>query len=128
MRADPMGAGPGGADHRRDPVVAAAVRAVVRCADPERVLLFGSRSRGSTRPDSDLDLIVVADVGLRRRSLSRELRESLGVLLAMPVDVLLVTPAELARAGPTSFLGTVLGSAAEIYVRPPTQGESAAGR
>jgi predicted nucleotidyltransferase len=127
MRAGSMGAVPGGGDHLRDPVVAAALRAVVRCPDPERVLLFGSRSRGSTRPDSDLDLIVVADVGLRRRSLSRELR---GEPRRRPRDAgrRAAGDTEPAQAKPTSFLGSVLGSAAEIYVRSHTQGESAAGR
>jgi uncharacterized protein len=118
-----------------DPVVARALRAVLACVAPEQVLVFGSRSRGQARPDSDLDLIVVADAGPRQRRLERELRESLS-LLALPVDVLLRTPAQLAQAaqaGPASFLGSVAATAVVIYPvdeppaeTEPRQGESAA--
>ncbi len=33
--------------------------ALVEAADPEQVILFGSRARGEAGPDSDVDLIVV---------------------------------------------------------------------
>lgn len=33
--------------------------AIVAEADPERVILFGSRARGEAGPDSDVDLIVI---------------------------------------------------------------------
>ena len=33
--------------------------AIVEAADPERVILFGSRARGDAGPDSDVDLVVV---------------------------------------------------------------------
>ena len=32
---------------------------IVNEADPEKVILFGSRARGDARPDSDVDFIVV---------------------------------------------------------------------
>lgn len=35
------------------------VRAIVDEADPEQIILFGSRARGDQRRDSDVDLIVV---------------------------------------------------------------------
>ena len=35
------------------------VAAIVDAADPEQVILFGSRARGDARPDSDVDLIVI---------------------------------------------------------------------
>lgn len=114
-----------------DPVVAHALRAILACVAPQQVLVFGSRRRGPARPDSDLDLIVVADAGPRQRRLERELRESLSVL-ALPVDVLLRTPAQLAQATPASFLGSVVATAVAIYPLAasggtgPRQGESAA--
>ncbi len=130
MKAGPVAARSAGT--AADPVVAYALRAILSCVDPERVLVFGSRSRGPARPDSDLDLIVVADAGPRQRRLERELRESLS-LLALPVDVLLRTPAQVAQARPQSFLGSVVETAVVIYPGPegnaatgPWQGESAA--
>ena len=35
------------------------VTAIVDAADPEQVILFGSRARGDARPGSDVDLVVV---------------------------------------------------------------------
>jgi uncharacterized protein len=97
-----------------DPVVRIALRAILACVEPHSVLLFGSRSRSQATAHSDLDLIVVADVGHRQRRLAGELREALGGL-AMPVDVLLRTPTELDAAAPTSFLASVRASAMVIY-------------
>jgi predicted nucleotidyltransferase len=115
VTADQAVAAPGG-----DRVVAAAVRGVLACVDPDLVLLFGSRSTGRVGPHSDLDLIVVADVGKRQAALARELRETLA-RFAMPVDVILVTPAEVAAAPATSFLGSVVATAQVVYPRSPEQ-------
>lgn len=77
-----------------------ALREMVRqFADPAEVLasalalvdgvdaafVFGSFARGDTRPDSDVDLFVVADEGARR-DLGREAAEA-SVLLGRPVEV-----------------------------------------
>lgn len=97
-----------------DPVVAVALDTVLASVDADRVLLFGSRSRGEQRAHSDIDLIVVADVGMRQHALERELRENLSTL-ALPVDVLLRTQNQLMRAPPTSFLASVVATATTIY-------------
>jgi len=64
------------------------------------IVLFGSRARGDARPDSDIDLLVVAD-GLARDPISRitELRRPLtGLVSALPGSLGLVarTPSEIA--------------------------------
>ncbi len=51
----------------------------------EAAFVFGSFARGDTRPDSDVDLFVVADEGVRR-DLGREAAEA-SVLLGRPVEV-----------------------------------------
>ncbi len=40
---------------------AEAVRRIIEFADPLQIILFGSRARGTARPDSDLDLAVILD-------------------------------------------------------------------
>ena len=56
MRGNPD---PSGAGAVTDAVIAEMVATLVKEADPEQVILFGSRGRGDARTDSDVDLIVV---------------------------------------------------------------------
>lgn len=42
-----------------DAVVDQMVRAIVEAIDPEQVILFGSRARGTNRANSDVDLLIV---------------------------------------------------------------------
>lgn len=37
------------------------VRRIVEVIHPEKVILFGSRARRETRPESDVDLLVIAE-------------------------------------------------------------------
>lgn len=43
------------------PQLQEAVRRLVRDLHPRAVILFGSRARGTARPDSDYDLLVISD-------------------------------------------------------------------
>ncbi|HEV2150108.1 MAG TPA: nucleotidyltransferase domain-containing protein [Longimicrobiaceae bacterium] len=52
----------------------------------EAAFVFGSFARGDTRPDSDVDLFVVADEAVRQ-DLGREAAEA-SILLGRPVEVL----------------------------------------
>lgn len=53
------------------------VREAVKIADKEaRVILFGSRARGDSRPDSDWDFLI-----LTRKKASRQLQDSIRELL-----------------------------------------------
>lgn len=42
-----------------DSLIREMVDTIVREADPDAVILFGSRARGDARPDSDVDLLIV---------------------------------------------------------------------
>ena len=42
-----------------DEILTEMVQAIVREVDPERVYLFGSRTRGEARENSDVDLLIV---------------------------------------------------------------------
>ena len=44
------------------PKLAALVGHVVGYVAPQTVILFGSHARGTARPDSDFDLLVIADM------------------------------------------------------------------
>ena len=67
---------------------------IVRAVDPVRIILFGSRARGDSRPDSDYDLLVVMDELANRRETRVEIRRSF-VDLAVGADVLVATLAEV---------------------------------
>jgi uncharacterized protein len=71
------------------------VRRVVEVAEPERIILFGSVARGESRPDSDIDLLVVK-AGAHRRKLSQAIyRQLLGI--GRSVDIVVVTPEDIER-------------------------------
>ena len=44
-----------------DQLLSEMVEAIVRAANPRRIVLFGSRARGDAAPDSDVDLLIVED-------------------------------------------------------------------
>ena len=82
-----MNEGSRGADHE---LLRRLTAALVNAANPDRIILFGSRARGEGTEDSDFDIMVVesriGDRGEEMVRLSRALR-SLGI----PVDLLVVS-------------------------------------
>ena len=70
------------------------IQRIVEVAQPERILLFGSASRGSVDRNSDVDLLIIkqgGDSDLRARIYER----LYGVGVA--VDAILVSPADVER-------------------------------
>jgi predicted nucleotidyltransferase len=75
------------------------------------VYLFGSHARGEARPDSDVDLCIVADGAERQLQAARRFREAIGDVWPCPALTLLpITPERLAekRARKDHFFATVL--------------------
>jgi predicted nucleotidyltransferase len=72
---------------------------------PVRIILFGSRSRGQARPDSDLDLLVVLSDAPDKRALAIQMRRLLNDL-PIGKDILVTTPEEIDQRG--DLIGTVL--------------------
>jgi len=78
------------------PDINAIVRRIVEAFEPERVVLFGSRARGDAREDSDVDLFVEMDSV--ESAPARAIRISaLFPGRRFPLDVMVYTPAEVAR-------------------------------
>lgn len=86
---------------RVDPTLERFARRLRTELGAERVLLFGSHARGTAQPDSDYDLIVVAE----RFATQPRLKRSAGlrdIFYAAgghaPLDLVCLTPAEFDRA------------------------------
>ena len=71
------------------------IRRVVRVAQPEKIILFGSAARGDMGPHSDVDLLIVKE-GADTLDLMGDIYMNLhGVGAA--VDAVVVTPADVER-------------------------------
>lgn len=69
----------------------AAIVTIVKVADPDTIILFGSRARGDNRTGSDFDLCVLKSGVEQRRKLSHVLYRALyGVGAA--IDLIVDTP------------------------------------
>jgi len=92
---------------------------LVRAFAPERIVLFGSYAKGTSAPDSDVDLLVIADLeGDPEQHLRRA--HQLASDCFPPVDVVIATPEEVAAAptAPSPFLQSVLETGVTMYQRP----------
>jgi predicted nucleotidyltransferase len=72
------------------------IRRIVRVADPEKIILFGSAARGESRPNSDLDLLVVKSGLTHRGRLTEAIYMNL-IGVGEAVDVVVVTPEDVDR-------------------------------
>ncbi len=94
------------------------VRRVVALADPEKVIVFGSRARGDHRPDSEIDLLVIKEASEPRHKRARALY---GALASIPVemDIMVYTPQEVAewRGVEQAFITTATRERVVLYDR-----------
>lgn len=73
------------------------VETIVREANPDAVILFGSRARGDARPDSDVDLLIIEREPFSPQRSRRQETARLYLALrklAMPKDLLLYSHEE----------------------------------
>ncbi|HZL52708.1 MAG TPA: nucleotidyltransferase domain-containing protein [Terracidiphilus sp.] len=101
------------------PLVQRTLARLIRAFAPERVVLFGSHAKGTVRDNSDVDLLIIANVeGIpvihQRRA------KQLAADCFPPVDVVIATPSEIAEAAnaKSPFLLSILSSGRTIYTRP----------
>jgi uncharacterized protein len=77
---------------------------IVREVRPRKIILFGSHARGTARPDSDLDFLVVEDGPFNaQRSRRAEMTRLWNILFdyMIPIDFLVFTPEEIEKWRPT---------------------------
>ena len=92
------------------------VRRIVRTVHPEKIILFGSRARGEARPDSDIDLLVIADSSKPRHQRAAPLYGAVSdILVAM--DILVYTPREVEEWSKVSqaFVTTAVREGQVLY-------------
>jgi predicted nucleotidyltransferase len=74
-----------------DSALQKAVDIIVKVADPDKIILFGSHARGDNRKDSDYDLCVLKRDVEHRRKLAQQIYVSL-CDVDTPMDVIVQTP------------------------------------
>jgi predicted nucleotidyltransferase len=94
------------------------VRRIVETAQPEKIILFGSRARGDARPNSDFDVLVIKESSEPSYRRDAPLYLALAGLNA-PVDVMVYTPEEVTdwSAVPQAFITTALREGKVVYER-----------
>ena len=105
-----------------DAVITAMVQAIVAEADPEQVILFGSRGRGDHREQSDIDLIVVESEPFRGRSRHQEIMRLMSAVrpFGVATDVLVYSADEVDywRDSINHVLARALREGQVLYERP----------
>jgi predicted nucleotidyltransferase len=95
-------------------------RRIVEHFDPEKIILFGSRSTGSSRTDSDVDILVIMDTSESPVQRAVEVKRACRPRF-VSMDLLVKTPEEvearLERGG--FFLRQILEQGKVLYERQP---------
>jgi predicted nucleotidyltransferase len=92
---------------------------IVAAFDPRRIVLFGSKARGDSRPDSDVDLLIEMETDLTAADRIRAI-DRLFSPRTWPLDVVVFTPEEAARqrASRNSLVGIAEREGRVLYERP----------
>ena len=117
------GAGKGGSAVAGDALLERMVRAIVEEADPEQVILFGSRARGDAAAESDFDFIVVeaepfGDGRSRHREEVRLYRALAGCGACTDILVYSLDEVEYWRDSLNNVLARALREGKVLYERP----------
>jgi predicted nucleotidyltransferase len=85
---------------------------------PKRIILFGSRARGSARRDSDIDLLLVMANGTHRRRTAVKAYSILGAQ-GIAKDIVVVTEEDVEKFGslPGTALAPALAEGKVLYER-----------
>jgi predicted nucleotidyltransferase len=101
-----------------DQLISEIVGRIVETAQPEKIILFGSRARGDARPGSDFDVLVIQESSEPSYRRDAPLYVALADL-PVEVDVLVYTPEEVAEWSqvPQAFVTTAAREGKTVYER-----------
>ncbi len=85
------------------------VKRIVKVAEPEKIILFGSHATGHAGPGSDVDLMVLSDKGQSKREMTVQLYRALRDV-GVAKDIVVVRPETFERY--RDIVGTVIYPAA----------------
>jgi len=94
---------------------------VVSAYDPDRIILFGSRSTGTATEESDYDLLILKQT--RSRPIDRRIEvEKILEDRAVPLDILVYTPQEMSYLYSigSPFIEEVIDTGRVLYMRKAT--------
>ena len=99
-------------------LLAVVVQRILSVGCPQKIVLFGSHARGTARPDSDLDILIIEDSDRPRYARSSRYRRALCGLFPAK-DIVVWTPEEVRewQAVPGAFISTVLAEGKVLYER-----------
>ncbi len=89
---------------------------IVSVVQPEKIILFGSRGRGTGRRDSDIDLLIIARSEQPRYRRAAPIYGVLSDILT-PMDILVYTPREVEEwsSVPQAFVTTAVRQGTVLY-------------
>jgi len=79
-----------------DTVVVSVVKKIAEAIQPEKIILFGSRAKGTARTNSDIDLLVIKATTQSKRELKQHIRR-LFSRQNFSMDLFVLTPEEFQR-------------------------------
>lgn len=101
-----------------EPALRSLTDLIVRCLDPEEIVLFGSVGRGRARPDSDIDILVVGKFNGPRTERGAEVRGLMeGRALAVDLQFLTREEYEWESGQDWSFVHMVRERGIVLYQR-----------
>ena len=92
------------------------VERMCRIGSPEKIILFGSRSRGDASTDSDIDLLVIEHSCLPRYKRAARYRKAVAGLFVAK-DIVVWSPEEIDewKSVPNAFVTTILREGTVLY-------------
>jgi len=92
------------------------IQRIVTCANPEKIVLFGSGAQGTMGSNSDIDLLIIKNGEFDAGTLTEEIYMRLiGIGQAVDVVIISATDAERYRNSPFFVVYPALQQGREIY-------------